>query len=964
MLVRAFFFAGAKTGPELKHGEHDCQKMHDVLTDPRHLGNDRIAKAKIHANIEGSSEFVLRFMDFVKASTTAEQRIVYFTGHGKVFKGEYGFCFPDDEFLPFAALTPLLRNGSQAKTMFILDTCYSGAAELGGLKNSDVIPSTGSCILASSRDIEFSQEDPILGSLFTKYLCDCIISGCDGKPTTDGLITIPDAANYVRKKLAEDEKNHGKGMQTPRYTIAQEEGHLWLAKNISGCSSKPLLSAHPLDGSDKHRLPCAGATIADLDQVLLQAYAQKYLRDDYVSLGDVIRELDLFYSDGEACPTEAAVLCFGSRPERFFPNSASIFSAGDITSSSFERVQVEGPLARQLNTLVQLTINNLTQAAVFDGSVMRSDESEIPADVIREAIMNAIVHRSFDEGGRVQVHVGTTYVEVSNPGKVPDGYSWDFLLDHPGPSLSPNRRIANHLQRLGGYEGLGRGFAILHKYRDERGKDSVVLTQKPGLVICRLARTPRSAAKLLAQPSRQIYLKLQTYMVQRAKALAQMRNFSGQSLAQTFVPRSLTEVGGITWKSESFEKLLRTPGKRLLLLGNVASGKSWYLAQTTIDMITAESFPNDVDREMGGTIPFYIQIRNLRSDMPPISAIAQAAGIEVDVLEYAFLNRQPVLLFDGLDEIALPDRTVILNAITALHESYPDLTTLLSARGSIGDAFSVGNDHCFILNDLSAEDVGTFLNRQQLKKEELAQLMKLVESEKGELFKNPLLLTMLTHSFEQTGVLHDQMDTVLDQIVQTLLINHDRTKPGFYRMSVLEPREMQALVSVLALTMMVQDTPTLSMDSLAALIARTLPLAIPDHNKTDFNLIAKDLRASGLIAEISPMKFGFAHAALKEHLAISGASRLSSGDVTLFAKLIVALLRSWSSPGFVSKVAIAWAHSKSQADALAEKLDGLAETENGDMTLRIRDLIAGLAIHGETLIERDADIVRLLTGPE
>jgi hypothetical protein len=962
MLVRAFFFAGAKTGPELKHGEHDCQRIHDVLTDSRYLGHDRIAQAKIHANCESSSEFVQKFMDFVKTSTTAEQRIVYFTGHGKVSKGEYGFSFPDDEFLPFAALIPLLRNGSQAKTMFILDTCYSGAAELGGLKNGEIFPSTGSCILASSRDIEFSQEDPILGSLFTKYLCDCIISGCDGVPTTEGLITVPDAANYVRKKLAEDEQNHGKGMQTPRYTIAQEEGHLWLAKNISGSSSKPLLAPLPLGGSDKHRLPCAGATISDLDQVLLQSYAQKYLRDDNVSLSDVIRELDLFYSNGEVCPTEAAVLCFGSRPERFFPNSASIFSAGDITSSSFERVPVEGPLARQLSTLVKLTISHLTQAAVFDDSVMRSDQSEIPVDVIREVIMNAIAHRSFDDDGRVQVYVGTSYIEVSNPGKVPDGYSWDFLLDHPGPSLSPNRRIANHLQRLGGYEGLGRGFAILHKYREERGKDAVVLTQKPGLVTCRLARAPRSAALLPPSSSVQMHSKLQKYLVQRGKVLAQMRSFSGETLAQMFVPRALTEVGGGVWKPERFKTLLCTPGKRLLLMGGIASGKSWYLARIAIDMITTGSLSKDNGGAGNRDIPFYIPLRNMRSDMPAIPAISDAAGIEADVLEYVFLKHRPVLLFDGADEIAFPDNAIILNTIKTLHESYPGITTLLSIRGSIGDAFSIGNDHCFIINDLSAEDVEIFLKRQGMEKEKRVRLLKLIESDTGALFRSPLLLTLLARSFNETGILHDAMDTVLDQIVQTLLFRHDRMKAGFIRMSVLEPREMQALVNVLALTMMVQNTASLSMESLTELIGRTLPLVMPDVNKADFGSIAKELQVSGLIAETSPLQFGFVHAALQEHLAIAGASRLSSSDVTLVAKLVVSLLRAGNGRGFVSKVVSAWAQSKSQADALSEKLGTSAKVETGDMAAGIRDLIAELAIHSEKLAERDTDFLRLLTG--
>jgi hypothetical protein len=79
----------------------------------------------------GRSQYLSAFSEFLTRSENADQRIIYFTGHGKIAAGHYGFVLGKD-FLPFGAVTGLLQGG-RARSLFILDTCHSGAADLGGI---------------------------------------------------------------------------------------------------------------------------------------------------------------------------------------------------------------------------------------------------------------------------------------------------------------------------------------------------------------------------------------------------------------------------------------------------------------------------------------------------------------------------------------------------------------------------------------------------------------------------------------------------------------------------------------------------------------------------------------------------------------------------------------------------------------------------------------------------------------
>ena len=85
---------------------------------------------------------------------------------------------------------------------------------------------------------------------------------------------------------------------------------------------------------------------------------------------------------------------------------------------------------------------------------------EIPPDVIREAIVNAIAHRDYTSGAAVQVSVFADRVEIWNPGLLPPPLTPEGLR-HPHRSIAHNPRIAEALFLARYIEKFGTGTLMM-----------------------------------------------------------------------------------------------------------------------------------------------------------------------------------------------------------------------------------------------------------------------------------------------------------------------------------------------------------------------------------------------------------------------------------------------------------------------------------------------------------------------
>ena len=91
------------------------------------------------------------------------------------------------------------------------------------------------------------------------------------------------------------------------------------------------------------------------------------------------------------------------------------------------------------------------------GQLQRQDTPEYPVFALREAVVNALIHRSYvNEGGAVSVAIFDNRLEVWSEGLLPFGQQ-PADLKQPHTSRPRNPRIASVFYRRGLIEAWGRG---------------------------------------------------------------------------------------------------------------------------------------------------------------------------------------------------------------------------------------------------------------------------------------------------------------------------------------------------------------------------------------------------------------------------------------------------------------------------------------------------------------------------
>ena len=129
-----------------------------------------------------------------------------------------------------------------------------------------------------------------------------------------------------------------------------------------------------------------------------------------------------------------------------------------------DRREFSGSILRQLNDIYDfLDMHNQTHAEVK--GLYRVDHRDYPEDALREALLNALVHRDYGFSGSILISVFENRIEFVSIGGLPGGISLEDIS--LGISVPRNEKLANVFYRLNLIEAYGTGIPrILRGYAD------------------------------------------------------------------------------------------------------------------------------------------------------------------------------------------------------------------------------------------------------------------------------------------------------------------------------------------------------------------------------------------------------------------------------------------------------------------------------------------------------------------
>ncbi|MGP2528298.1 RNA-binding domain-containing protein [Acidaminococcus sp. LBK-2] len=184
---------------------------------------------------------------------------------------------------------------------------------------------------------------------------------------------------------------------------------------------------------------------------------------------DVLKTLGFYTAEGKF--SHVAELLSDQNP---FPG-VDMMVFGRSINEIRERIKIQGC---SVLSLFQQSVERIAreyQVEKIDGVERRMVE-KIPSQAIREAVANALVHRTWDIPTAIRVAMYPDKVEITSPGGLPAGISQEEYLYHQIFILR-NPKLANVFYRLGYIEAFGTGIQrILYAYRQSRVKPDFQVT--------------------------------------------------------------------------------------------------------------------------------------------------------------------------------------------------------------------------------------------------------------------------------------------------------------------------------------------------------------------------------------------------------------------------------------------------------------------------------------------------------
>ncbi len=248
----------------------------------------------------------------------------------------------------------------------------------------------------------------------------------------------------------------------PRRGVASEQEERLL-------SERRVASARTFDAQ-----PCFGSAVSDLAVDLFRinylpyAVAAEILEENHRDPVEQMSSLR-FFDPVRACPTNAAILLFGKNPLEWLPGAYVQFlrvDGPDLASEVVQEKRLSGDLLTLLRELESMMELNLSTFPVESSLLREEAVTTYPAKAIREFLMNAVQHRSYESTAPLRFYWFSDHIEIQNPGGL---YGEASPENFPSQNSYRNPILSEAMKTLGFVNRFGRGVYRAQKALGQNG---------------------------------------------------------------------------------------------------------------------------------------------------------------------------------------------------------------------------------------------------------------------------------------------------------------------------------------------------------------------------------------------------------------------------------------------------------------------------------------------------------------
>ena len=297
---------------------------------------------------------------------------------------------------------------------------------------------------------------------------------------SDGNILPPPAITVYRHKLTS-----GAGdiavveVQPSDLPPIRYKGQAWIRrgprKGIANEAEENLLierrtaAARTFDAQ-----ACAGASLSDLS---LDLFTNSYrpLAIDAETIAENHRPIEQqlaslrFFDLSKKQATYAGLILFAKDPLYWMPNAYVQyvrFDGPDMAANVSAEKRFQGDLLSIVRDLRTFTGLITSTRPVRSSPIEEAMVADFPEIAVRELLMNALLHRSYEAAAPVRFHQFSNRIEIQNPGPL---YGVARPNNFPAQTSYRNPILAEALRTLGAVNRFGRGVARAQSALEKNG---------------------------------------------------------------------------------------------------------------------------------------------------------------------------------------------------------------------------------------------------------------------------------------------------------------------------------------------------------------------------------------------------------------------------------------------------------------------------------------------------------------
>ena len=185
----------------------------------------------------------------------------------------------------------------------------------------------------------------------------------------------------------------------------------------------------------------------------------------------------LTHTQGRWVPTQGAVLLFGKERRMHF--SDAWVQCGRFVGTDkaviFDHIDIHEPLPQAVDSIMLFLKKHAMRGADFS-EVRRKDVWSIPLTLLREAVINALVHTDYSQrGAPIRIAFFDDRIEIENPGTLVPGLTLEDMRQ--GVSKIRNHVLARVFRELNLIEQWGSGVRRIYREALELGLPEPQITE-------------------------------------------------------------------------------------------------------------------------------------------------------------------------------------------------------------------------------------------------------------------------------------------------------------------------------------------------------------------------------------------------------------------------------------------------------------------------------------------------------